>query len=139
MSVIGLPPATAAFAAGGIGGAGGGDGSGDGGSGGTKSGSTPGSGLSTEESPQADFSMDDWGFSTELLETLGMSVENDGQAPLWLHRSDIGSSQLPQAGMESFFLRAFPHSPRFSYRIVFAFEPFADIACFHPSSFDRSL
>lgn len=71
----GGPGSTAGTAGGGPGG-----GSGTISGGGTGS-MTPSVQSGAEESPQADFSVDDWGFSTELMETLGLNAEN-GQAPL---------------------------------------------------------
>ena len=34
------------------------------------------------------------------MDKVGLSLEAGGQVPLWLHGSDIGSSQLPSSGME---------------------------------------
>ncbi|CDZ97607.1 er-associated protein catabolism-related protein [Phaffia rhodozyma] len=56
------------------------------------------------ESPP-DYSVDfDWSYTEDLMGKMGLNMTEGGQVPLWLHGSDIGSSQLPSAGMENFFL-----------------------------------
>lgn len=56
--------------------------------------------MEEDESPQADFTTEfDWSYTQDMMDKVGLSMES-GQVPLWLHGSDIGSSQLPSSGME---------------------------------------